>query len=132
MRPEVCVGAVVRRGGEVLLIKRANPPQAGRWSLPGGRVEAGESLHDALRREVLEETGIRVDVVRFIDVVERVGVGHHFVILDYLAAPIDPADSTYPQAATDAADARWVDVHDLTSYDLSDGLLDFLRNHMLL
>ncbi len=131
MRPEVCVGAVVRRGGEVLLIKRANPPQAGRWSIPGGRVEAGESLHDALRREVLEETGIRVDVVRFIEVVERVSVGHHFVILDYLAAPTDPTDAAGPQAATDAAEARWVPVHDLVSYDLSDGLLDFLRNHAL-
>ncbi len=131
MRPEVCVGAVVRRGEEVLLIQRANPPQAGRWSLPGGRVESGESLHDAVRREVFEETGIDITVLGFMEVIERLSPEHHFVILDYLAEPSRSTWTTLPCAATDASDARWVHRKDLSRFDLTDGLFTFLTNHGL-
>jgi 8-oxo-dGTP diphosphatase len=127
VRPEVCVGAIVYRPGALLLVKRANEPQAGRWSLPGGRVEAGESLHDAVRREIAEETGLEVIVERFVEAVERIGSTHHFVILDYLVTPVDPVAD--PVAATDAADARWVPLAEIESMDLSDQLLDFLRAH---
>ncbi len=129
-RPEVCVGAVVRNDEQLLLIKRGNPPQAGRWSLPGGRVERGETLHQAVQREVVEETGIEITIVRFIDVVERVGNDHHFVIMDYLAEPAQRYSE--PLAATDAADARWVHRTELESLDLTDGLLAFLTAHNLL
>jgi 8-oxo-dGTP diphosphatase len=123
------VGAVVCRGDEILLIKRANPPQAGRWSLPGGRVEAGETLVEAVIREVSEETGLAIHVDKFLEAVERISDAFHFVILDYLARPVDPLAT--PVAATDAADAQWVHRSSLETIELADQLLDFLRHHQL-
>ena len=131
MRPEVCVGAVVRCGPTILLIQRANPPQAGRWSLPGGRVEIGETLVDAICREVLEETGVPINVTRFIAVVERISDTHHFVIIDYLAEPATTGEPPVARAATDAAAAQWMPIADLAALDLTDGLLDFLEVHRL-
>jgi 8-oxo-dGTP diphosphatase len=126
IRPEVCVGAVVCRGDQILLIKRGNPPQKGRWSLPGGRVEPGERLVDAVAREVLEETGVA-------EAVERLSDEFHFVILDYLATPVDL--TAEPVAATDAADARWVRRVELGLLEnqelLADQLFDFLDTHNL-
>jgi 8-oxo-dGTP diphosphatase len=130
VRPEVCVGAVVCRDEHILLIQRANPPQAGRWSLPGGRVESGETLVEAVVREVREETGLAIEVERFLEAVERISDTYHFVILDYLARPVDLAAA--PLAATDAADARWVHRSALESMDLADQLLDFLRHHRII
>ena len=71
-RPVVAVGAVAVNDGAILLIRRGRPPAEGRWSLPGGRVEWGEPLTDALRREVEEETALRVEVGRLAGVVERI------------------------------------------------------------
>jgi 8-oxo-dGTP diphosphatase len=129
MRPEVCVGAVVCRGDQILLVQRANPPQAGRWSLPGGRVELGETLVAAVMREIMEETGLVIEVDRFLEAVERISDTHHFVILDYLARPVDA--SAEPVAATDAAAAQWVRRDQLADMDLADQLLEFLRQHHL-
>jgi 8-oxo-dGTP diphosphatase len=133
IRPEVCVGAVVCRGDQILLIKRGNPPQKGRWSLPGGRVEPGERLVDAVAREVLEETGVAVVVGPFLEAVERLSDEFHFVILDYLATPVDL--TAEPVAATDAADARWVRRVELGLLEnqelLADQLFDFLDTHNL-
>jgi ADP-ribose pyrophosphatase YjhB (NUDIX family) len=109
-QPVAAVGAVVIRDREVLLVKRAYPPRAGEWSLPGGRLELGESLVAAVRREVREETGIEVEVgplVAVFDRVQRDAEGHvryHFVIADYLCDPIGGILA----AGDDAADARWV------------------------
>ncbi len=129
MRPEVCVGALVCRGDHILLVQRANPPQMGRWSLPGGRVEPGETLVDAVVREVMEETGVAIEVDRFLEAVERISDTHHFVILDYVAHPVDAAAE--PVAATDAAAARWVGREELRTLDLADQLLAFLQEHEL-
>jgi 8-oxo-dGTP diphosphatase len=129
MRPEVCVGAVVCRGDQILLVQRANPPQAGRWSLPGGRVELGETLVAAVMREIMEETGLVIEVDRFLEAVERISDTHHFVILDYLARPVDAGAE--PVAATDAAAALWVRRDQLADMDLADQLLEFLRQHHL-
>ena len=108
--PVAGVGGVVICGDEVLLVRRAFPPRQGEWSLPGGRLELGESLPDAVRREVREETGIEVAVGPLVAAFDRVHrdeagrVRYHFVIVDYLCRPIGGTLC----AGDDAADARWV------------------------
>jgi 8-oxo-dGTP diphosphatase len=126
--PQVAVGAVALNEGSILLVRRGHGPAAGTWSVPGGRVEMGETLHEAVVREVLEETGLHVAVDRFLGWLERIHPdGHtgHFVILDFAVAPLD-ADAA-PVAGDDAAEAAWIPVADLADYRLSFGLLDFLE-----
>jgi 8-oxo-dGTP diphosphatase len=120
------VGAVIVDQGRLLLIRRGRPPGAGRWSLPGGRVEHGELLADAVGREVREETGLGCRCGELIGWVERIGPGYHFVILDFAAAVEDPGPL---RAGDDASDAAWVDRTELTSLDLVDGLAAFLASH---
>ncbi len=104
--PVRCVGAVIQRDdGRLLLIQRGNEPGRGLWSLPGGRIEPGESEVDAVAREVLEETGVRVQVG---DLAGRVQRGR-YDIADYFATVV----SGEVRAATDALDARWADPRDL-------------------
>jgi ADP-ribose pyrophosphatase YjhB (NUDIX family) len=93
--PVVGVGAViVMSGGAVVLVRRAHEPLAGRWSLPGGALELGETLRAAVAREVLEETGLLVDVGAVVDAVDHIAADvagrteYHFVIVDYLCQPI--------------------------------------------
>jgi 8-oxo-dGTP diphosphatase len=126
-QPEVAVGAVVQRNGELLLVRRGHGPAAGEWSLPGGRVQLGEEVHEAIVRETREETGIDVVVDRFLGWVERIGDEpdvYHFVILDFACAPLDPTQR--PEAGDDAAEAAWVDLDELDGLPLVQGLLDFL------
>lgn len=120
--PLVGVGAIVIDGaGEVLIVKRAREPLAGRWSLPGGVVELGETLHDAVVREVREETGLEVVVGRLADVVERVyrdpegRVEYHYVLLDYVC---HPAGGTLG-AGTDAAEAVFAAPAALDGYGIA-------------
>jgi 8-oxo-dGTP diphosphatase len=129
-RPEVAVGALAVDHGRLLCIRRGHGPGAGLWSLPGGRVEAGETLHEAVVREVMEETGLEVVVDRFVGYVERIGEGYHFVILDFGVTLLDPG--TDPIAGDDAAEAAWVPFEDVGELRLVDGLYDFLRDHDVL
>ena len=129
-RPEVAVGALAVDQGRLLCIRRGHGPGAGLWSLPGGRVEAGETLHEAVVREVMEETGLEVVVDRFVGHVERIGEGYHFVILDFGVTLLDPG--TDPIAGDDAAEAAWVPFEDVGELRLVDGLYDFLRDHDVL
>jgi 8-oxo-dGTP diphosphatase len=126
--PEVAVGAVVRRGDDVLLIRRARGTAVGQWSIPGGRVEFGEGLKAALAREVREETGLEVRVGRFLGWAERMGDDpgpYHYVILDFAAEPVDPA--AVPRAGDDADDVAWVPTKAIETYPLVAGLAEFLR-----
>lgn len=109
----VGVGAVVFRGDEVLVIKRGKPPFEGCWSIPGGRLEHGERVVDAVTREVREETGLEIRIIGLLDVFdalpaasgdERDGFAVHTVIIDYVAEWI----SGEPVAGDDAASAEFV------------------------
>ncbi|MDE3150304.1 MAG: NUDIX hydrolase [Acidobacteriota bacterium] len=108
--PLVGVGAVVVQHGRVLLVRRASEPLKGQWSLPGGMLELGESLADGVIREVKEETGLVVEVLELIEVLDRIHreggrVRYHYVIADYLCRVVGGA----LQAATDADAVRWVE-----------------------
>ena len=129
-RPEVAVGALAVDHGRLLCIRRGHGPGAGLWSLPGGRVEAGETLHEAVVREVVEETGLEVVVDGFVGYVERLGDDYHFVILDFGVTLLDP--DVDPVAGDDAAEAAWVPFDDLADLRLVDGLYEFLREHDVL
>jgi ADP-ribose pyrophosphatase YjhB (NUDIX family) len=121
-RPVVGIGAVIVDRGRVVLVKRVHPPLAGQWSLPGGAVELGEALADAVRREVLEETGLVVDVGPVVEVIERVerdargSVEYHYVVVDYKCRPI--GGSLAP--GSDAGDVRWAALDDLASLRVTD------------
>jgi 8-oxo-dGTP diphosphatase len=129
-RPEVAVGAVAVDQERLLLVRRGRAPGAGYWSVPGGRVENGETLHEAVVREVWEETGLAVVVDRFLGFVERFGdqpAPYHFVILDFAVTVLDP--DLLPIAGDDAAEAAWVPFEDLSGVRLVAGLYEFLRDH---
>lgn len=122
-----CVGAVVfDDDGRLLLIQRANPPAEGLWSLPGGRVEPGEPAQQAIRREVREETGLEIEIIREVGTVQRPApTGGIYVIRDFLARPVGDLPL---QAGDDAADAAFVDVADLGALPVSEGLVDALQD----
>jgi 8-oxo-dGTP diphosphatase len=123
--PEVAVGAVAVQDGALLLVRRGRGPAAGEWSVPGGRVQAGEPLHVAVVREVLEETGLEVVVDRFLGWVERISSAYHFVILDFAVTVLD--ESVAAVAGDDAAEVAWVPLHDLSELRLVEGLYEFLH-----
>jgi mutator protein MutT len=123
--PVLAVGAIIVDDGRILLVQRGNEPGRGLWSVPGGRVEPGEQLRQAVVREVREETGLAVIVGDLAGHVERIGEDYHLVILDFFAGPVERNREL--TAGDDAADARWVPFADVAGLDLVDGLLDFLR-----
>jgi 8-oxo-dGTP diphosphatase len=120
-RPIVGVGAVVFSGGRVVLIKRRNEPLAGQWSLPGGTLELGETLEAGIAREVLEETGLEVDVGPVVEVFDRIllderqQIRFHFVLIDYLCR----ATGGVLAHGSDVADVTLADPADLDGYELT-------------
>lgn len=129
--PLVAVGAIVLDEGDILLVKRRTEPAAGTWSLPGGKLERGESIAEAVVREVREETACTIAPRGIAGIVERIvrddqgGVSHHYVIVDLWAEIVDRID---PLPGDDAADAKWVAVEDLSRLGLTPGLFEFLRD----
>ena len=116
---------MVIHDGRVLLVRRGKEPLRGRWVIPGGTVEAGETLQEALVREVLEETGVTVvprEVVTVFDRIDRDGgeVRYHYVIIDYLCDYV----SGTPEAASDAEDVALVAREELAGYDLPEKALE--------
>ena len=127
--PRVGVGAVVLRRGRVLLVRRGGQPSRGKWTLPGGLVEVGETSTDAVRRELREECGIEVRVAGLAGVLDRIvrdddgRVRYHYVLVDYLAYP----DTDAVVAGSDAAEACWVPLDRLGELDVTEGLHDMIR-----
>jgi 8-oxo-dGTP diphosphatase len=126
IRPEVCVGAVATADGCLLLIRRGHGPAAGEWSVPGGRVEGGETLAEAVIRELAEETGVEAVCEALLGWVERIGNGYHYVIFDFVVTVLSTGP---PVAADDAAEARWVPLDEVAELRLVEGLAEFLHEH---
>jgi 8-oxo-dGTP diphosphatase len=128
-KPVVGVGALISDGERYLLIKRAAEPDAGFWSVPGGLVEVGEKAEDAAVREAKEETGLDVEVVELLGVVDKIvrdedsRIKFHFIIVNYLVRPKGGS----LQAASDALEARWVKAEEIPSHELSLTLIPLLR-----
>ena len=128
--PRVGVGAVVLDGDRVLLVRRGAAPSQGKWSIPGGLVDLGERLEDAVVREVQEECGLLIRPIGLCGVIDRVTLGeradgagpapvrYHYVIIDYAAAVVGGEMC----AGSDAAEARWVPLTDLARLETTDGL----------
>ena len=121
-----CVGAIITADdGRLLLVKRGHAPEAGRWSLPGGKVQAGESDPQAVVREVREETGLWVEPGRLIGTVERPGPGGAIYDISDYAATVSGGNLS---AGDDAGDARWIDPRDLDHLPLTSGLAETLAS----
>jgi 8-oxo-dGTP diphosphatase len=123
------VGAVILNRNRVLLVERAKSPLKGYWSLPGGALETGEYLEDGIRREVLEETGLRVQPLGVVEVFERImrdargRTEYHYVLIDYLCrvkgGKLRPAD--------DVSRAEWVARPALSRYRITEGTLPVIE-----
>lgn len=125
-QPRMAVGAVIVEDDALLMIRRANDPGAGRWSLPGGRVDWGETLAHAVVREVLEETGVECVIGELLGWVERITEEFHYVIFDFVAQPLSFDD---PVAGDDALEVAWVPLNEVDQLDLVEGLAEFLAEH---
>jgi len=133
-QPLVGVGAVVVKEEEILLVLRGHPPAQGLWSIPGGRVKPGETLSQALQREIAEECNIVIEVGPPIAVLDSIyldelgRVKYHFVLIDfwarYLSGELKPA--------SDVAEARWISPKEISKYELTSGTLDLLQHLGLL
>lgn len=127
--PLLGVGALIFKGDQVLLVERGKPPLQGYWSLPGGLVEAGERLEDAVVREVREETGLIVTAGRLATVFERImpdeagRCEYHYVLVDFYCS----VQGGNLQAGDDSKNTRWFDLTDLTGLLLTEGTRDVIE-----
>jgi 8-oxo-dGTP diphosphatase len=130
-QPVVGVGSVIVQNQKIVLIKRGNEPSKGKWSIPGGHVELGEALKDAVIRETKEETCLDVENPTLIDVVENVDLDeygktkYHYVIIDYLVH----IKSGNIAAASDAEELRWVPFDEVENYNLTASFRVFFRQN---
>jgi 8-oxo-dGTP diphosphatase len=133
-RPIVGVGAVIVRDDRVLLVRRANEPLKGEWSLPGGAVEVGETLQAAVAREVLEETGLEVEVGPIVEVLDRIRqdpdgrVRYHFVLIDFLCRPTGGVLA----CASDAEEVAWAALDALADYGVAESAVAVVRKALTL
>ncbi|HSR44401.1 MAG TPA: NUDIX hydrolase [Acidimicrobiia bacterium] len=120
--PRVGVGAVIVRDGALLMVERGRPPRAGEWAIPGGKVRWGEQLEDAVAREVLEETGLIVEVGDLLWSGQTVGPDWHFVLLDFEASVVAGELS----AGDDAAAVAWVPLQQIEALPVTSSMLELI------
>jgi 8-oxo-dGTP diphosphatase len=121
-RPLIGVGAIIVENNRVVVVRRAHEPLKGQWSVPGGVLELGETLHSGAAREALEETGLVIEVGEVLDVFDRIvrdGSGRvqfHYVLIDFLCRRV----SGELRAGEDASEARWVTAEELKNFPIAD------------
>lgn len=129
--PLVGAGALILNDGKLLLVKRGAHPGFGKWSVPGGLVELGEKVQDAMVREVKEEVGLDVEAVKLTDVADTITldndgrVQYHFVVVNFVARIVGGELKT----ATDILEARWVPVKEVAKVDLTSSFRAFFEKH---
>lgn len=130
--PVVAASAVVIREGQILMIKRSNEPNKGKWSIPGGRVELGETVYEAAQREVFEECNIEIEISRLLSVGNNIirdnegRVKYHYVLIDLLGE----YKSGEIAAQSDAEEYRWVKIEELAGLDMTPQLRTLLMQTM--
>jgi 8-oxo-dGTP diphosphatase len=132
LQPILAVGAVVVDDEHLLLVRRGRGPAQGFWSVPGGRVQRGETLAEAVTRELREETGLEGmcgPLIGWAEVLDEADPTQHFVILDFEVTVVGDEP---PTAGDDAAEAEWVDLHAVGERALAPGLAEFLHDHGIL
>ncbi len=130
-QPLLGVGAVILKNDKILLVKRKFEPKARFWTLPGGMVELGESLDQALKREIREECGIKIEPQKIIDVIDYIErdeddqVKYHYLLVDFQAEQIGGTLSP----SSDVLDAGWFDLSELSGLTLPEITQEFLKKH---
>jgi len=130
-RPIVGTGALILQGGRLLLIKRGVQPGRGKWSVPGGLVELGENVHDAMIRETKEEVGLDVEAIELMDVFDSVTldsqgrIQYHFVVVNFLVRIVGGSLNT----ASDILEAQWVPLKEVENYNLTKSFRVFFEKH---
>jgi len=127
--PVAAVGAVVVRDADLLMIRRGPGPAGGMWSIPGGKIEPGETAAEAVVRELFEETGLAGLCGELVGWAELIDEHDHFLVLDFAVIVLD---DTPPVAASDAAEVRWVPVSEVAELTLAPGLAEFLADHEII
>ena len=128
-RPYVGVGVIVFRDQEVLLVKRNNEPNKGQWSIPGGKQIIGETAEEAAKRELIEETGVKVDQLLLVDVVDAIipdvegKIKYHYTLVDYMGQWL----SGESRPGDDAQEVRWVHMNELSSYSLLEKTMNIIH-----
>jgi len=132
-QPIVGIGAVIIDEGKMILVRRGVEPGKGKWSIPGGLVELGETVRDAVVREAKEETGLDVEIVvdkpldafDNIDIDEEGGFRYHYVLIQFLTRP--KGGTLKP--SSDAVDAKWLSLEEVDKYDLTKPFRKFFIKH---
>jgi len=132
-KPILGVGAVILKDARIVLVRRGVEPALGKWAIPGGAVELGEAVRDAVRREAKEECGLSIELIddRPVDVLDNLiknndnHLRHHYVLLQFLAQPTGGA----LKPTSDVTDARWVSLDEVENYDLTESFRLFFMKH---
>ncbi len=132
-RPLVGVGSVIVQDGRVVVVKRASEPLKGRWSIPGGMLELGETLRDGTAREALEETGLKIEVGEVLDVFDAIYIDpsgatqYHYVLIDFVARPVGGE----LRAGSDVSEVRWASEEDLPELKLTENTVKVIKKAFL-